>query len=242
MSDQVSQWWTKLRTTAEEYGIQEKLKNAGSMLDAQVRSKADEYDLQGKLNYAGSIIDRYDRKIEDIENNATSFLKQKGSEVYGKVVDSLDPMESSSEVLFEQKSAPSSRVDAQIKALHHSPELFIDRETRNTELTPEQAERKKTILTDNADLQKLHDSLVPEKVADSKFWLRYFELRDDIEEQDRQRKEILRHKPTTEDEKIDWGSSDEENDLTTVKNAAEKKTPPSTSNDAKDTVSDSDWD
>lgn len=242
MSDQISQWWSQLRSRAEEYGIEEKIKQAGSALDNQVRLKAGEYGLQEKLNYAGQVIDTYDRKIEDLENNAASYFKQKGVQVYDRVLDSLDPVESSSEVLFEQNNAPSSRVDAQIKALHHSPELFMNCEPRKDQLETDQFARAQAILKDDPDLRKLHESLVPEKVTDKVFWLRYFELREDIEEQDRQRKEILKHKPA-EDEEIDWGSSEEEGDSADVvgnkdEGSKPSKTPKSA---AKDEPSDSDW-
>lgn len=198
-------------------------------------------------------IDELDRDLEVVENTAGSYLTQFGTDLKSYLKDAVNvapprdgPKESgsssgnagSSEVLFNvpediRNQIYSTRLDAQLHALHTSPEPFLV--SPDSAFEPFQASFNVDSQTDRIasdletypKLRTLMESLVPAKVSYADFWTRYYFMREQISGQEEKRKALLKQasdaaaassKGGAED--FNWDDDDEEEEETTTTAAA----------------------
>ncbi|KAK9473364.1 uncharacterized protein V1510DRAFT_414850 [Dipodascopsis tothii] len=130
-----------------------------------------------------------------------------------------------SDVLFDlpediKRQIYTTRLDAQLHALHTSPEPFLtdahDAAFDTFAGTFDIAAQTDAIAADleyYPELRKLMERLVPEQTAYDEFWTRYYFLRDQIAQEDDRRKKLLRAAAQQEDN-FDWGEDDEDEQTT----------------------------
>lgn len=112
-----------------------------------------------------------------------------------------------SEVLFEtqepgtgKKVFHSSRLDAQLHAIHSTPASFTQNPAESESWEAWEKEFDAETMTEAIardlerfeELRRAMEKLVPEKVEYRVFWMRYYFLRKAIEEEEKRRKEVLR--------------------------------------------------
>ncbi|ANB13239.1 Dos2p [Sugiyamaella lignohabitans] len=186
-------------------------------------------------------IDTLDRDLEKIENAAGSYVGKIGKDVKSFLKDAVtvdapgvlrgdDDSDSGedapAEILFDVPEAIrtqiySTRLDAQLHALHTSTQPFLTTTTEpdyesfakefnidtHTEIIAEDLDKYKPLRT-------LMESLVPEKVSYNEFWAKYYYMRKQIQDQELRRK-ILVQKASEQagDEKdISWEDDEEDED------------------------------
>lgn len=186
-------------------------------------------------------IDELDRDLEKIENTAGSYVSRFGKDLKtflkdAVTVDGPDDSKSSSsdstsetgedlpsELLFNvpediRNQIYSTRLDAQLYALHTSPEPFLT-ETADPGYTAfagmfDVNAHTDTIakdLEEQSKLRNLMESLVPEKVPYDTFWTKYYYMKQQIEDQEHKRK-LLVLQATNNATDIAWDDEDDEED------------------------------
>lgn len=190
-------------------------------------------------------IDELDKDLEVVENTAGSYLAQFTTDVsaYLKEAVSVAPPLLSSggasrdggaagepEVLFNvpediRNQIYSTRLDAQLHALHTSPEPYLEpRPTDDPAFAPFAGQFDIANQTDQiaADLDKypllrtLMERLVPNEVAYDEFWLRYYFMREMITSQEEKRKALLQKAAALSENKdgeaFKWDDDDDDDD------------------------------
>ncbi|KAL9106697.1 MAG: hypothetical protein Q9187_008528 [Circinaria calcarea] len=184
------------RITEKERTLSETLRESEGIL-ARVRAEAAK-----RLKDIEKAEDAADEALLKFGTNIRNFLRD--------AVSIAPPSEETdqdgkSKVLFESKDQNGKRVihttrfDAQVHAIHSSPESF-SRDPISPEYEKWKAEFDVEKKTDDisADLEKYEElrrameKLVPDNVEYSRFWTRYYFLRMVIESEDQRRKEMLK--------------------------------------------------
>lgn len=215
-------WW-KTKTEGWSEQVNQVVSNLPS--NEEMKAKLEEWGTK-----AGDYLDEADRRIEEFENSAVHSLKAVQTDIKHYVEEGISlespeaeaaQMSQPGGVLFTSDRIATSRLEAQIHRLHQSPSVFMKGEPVSGDIES----RTDTIaeyLETYPELRELFEALVPEKVEYKQFWLRYFAAREQIEEQDRQRKALLARQ--AEEEIEDWGSSeDDAAEDTTAESESEPK-------------------
>ncbi len=199
-------------------------------------------------NKTNTYLDELDKELEQVETFAGSYVNKFGQFIKDSIVisnpEDEDELIDDSEgdllfnVLDDSKSRPqkvtSTRTEAQLYALHTSPELYL---TNAQDETYDQFKKSfkldsKTediaaLLKQNVELNKLSTSIVPEKVKYDEFWTRYFYLYDKILKEESNRKKLLKKGNDTNDtksENVEWSDEEEGDENDEAKNKHEKST------------------
>ncbi|CAN6649226.1 protein Dos2p [Trichomonascus vanleenenianus] len=190
---------------------------------------------------AQTYIDELDRDLEKIENKAGSYLSQVGSDLRSFLKDAVtvsspvarprdgfDPdagEDAPSEVLFNvpediRNQIYSTRLDAQLHALHTSKEPFLVKTSEDDGYNKFAADfdvDKKTDqiakdLEEHPSLRKLMEQLVPSQVSYNEFWTKYYYMRGQIAQQEEKRKLLVQQATTNNanEEDVSWDDEDEE--------------------------------
>lgn len=181
-------------------------------------------------------------RIEELEKvEFSKYLNKVGKEVGDFLKDAVtvDPDDTQAmrndtvvnDVLFDlpediKRHIYTTRLDAQLHALHTSPEPFLtDSKDNSFEEFASKfsiSDQTETIAHDldfYDELRKLMEKLVPEKISYEEFWKRYYFLRDQINQEEVRRKQLLKEAGQEEDD-FDW-SEDEDDEQTTPKAQSE---------------------
>lgn len=199
-------------------------------------------------NKTNTYLDELDKELEQVETFAGSYVNKFGQFIKDSIVisnpEDEDELIDDSEgdllfnVLDDSKSRPqkvtSTRTEAQLYALHTSPELYL---TNAQDETYDQFKKcfkldSKTediaaLLKQNVELNKLSTSIVPEKVKYDEFWTRYFYLYDKILKEESNRKKLLKKGNDTNEtksENVEWSDEEEGDENDEAKNKHEKST------------------
>ncbi|KAK9457162.1 hypothetical protein V1511DRAFT_492854 [Dipodascopsis uninucleata] len=129
-----------------------------------------------------------------------------------------------SDVLFDvpdeiKRQIYTTRLDAQLHALHTSQEPFLAADTNDAEFEEfsktfsieSQTSAISADLDRYRELRNLMEKLVPEKIAYEEFWKRYYFLRDQINKEELRRKKLLSEAGDA-DENFDWDEDDDDDD------------------------------
>ncbi|KAK7205916.1 hypothetical protein BZA70DRAFT_267024 [Myxozyma melibiosi] len=127
------------------------------------------------------------------------------------------------------------RLDAQLHALHTSVEPFLAADAGDATYDEYAAKfsadtQTETIVNDlehYPELRKLMEKLVPEKIAYDEFWRRYYFLREQINQEEARRKQLLTEAGTAE-ENFDWDEDEEEEEVAESKSGVASKASTST--------------
>lgn len=189
-------------------------------------------------------LDELDKELEQVENFAGSYVNRFGQFIKESVVvappDDEDELidDSEAELLFNVKHAKgrtpkvsSTRTEAQLYALHTSPELYLTTakddsfvKFKNDFKLDSKTEDIANLLKQNVELNKLSTKIVPEKVSYEEFWTRYFFLYDKILKEEVNRKKLLNKENESKDtkaENLQW--SDDEDDNVNANNQSHDK-------------------
>ncbi|KAK9492921.1 hypothetical protein V1508DRAFT_126215 [Lipomyces doorenjongii] len=173
-------------------------------------------------------------RIEELDTAEFSkYLNQVGKEVSDFLKDAvtIDPGEDeyaegtktpiSKDVLFDvpediKRQIYTTRLDAQLHALHTSVEPFL---ADSDDVAYEEFAKGFSVDSQTAtiagdldhypELRKLMEKLVPEKITYEEFWKRYYFLRDQINQEELRRKQLLNEAGQTDDN-FDWDEEDED--------------------------------
>lgn len=191
---------------------------------------------------AQKYIDDLDKDLEEFETKAGKKLFQMGTNLQDMLKEAVTVAgpgnttdatvassneKTGSEVLFNvpediQNQIYSTRLDAQLHALHTTREPFLVKDTNQVD--PSYSKFAESfnvdIHTENIaqDLEKypqlrtLMESLVPDSVAYAEFWTRYYFMRSEISEQEEKRKKLLSqaNDGSLEEEEVNWDDDDDE--------------------------------
>lgn len=225
--------WSKVKSTTTELE---------SQLGTYIKAAPSNEEIKKKLyewgNTAGEYLDKADDRIGEMEKSAGGYLKELGGEFKQYIAADQPKGQDTGSTLFDA-DIPASRLEAQLLALHNRYALFeVDEEIPDSE--PKQADQIPQLLEKYKDLEPLKEKLVPSKLTENQFWNRYFELRQQIIDQDNKRKELLsKHNP---DDIEGWGSSDEDSKKRTKGTEDTKETTkPSKATEKHDSESEDDW-
>lgn len=191
-------------------------------------------------------IDNLDKDLEKIEIAAGSYLSKFGKDFRSIVKEAItvaapndtsydrqakSPSISSnegedlpSEVLFNvpediRNQIYSTRLDAQLHALHTSTEPFLtttkedgfDDFAKDFDVSSHTDDIAKD-LEKYTQLRALMESLVPEKISYDQFWTKYYYMRKQLGEQEQKRKMLLEKAAHDESADISWDDEDEDED------------------------------
>ncbi|KAK9386291.1 hypothetical protein V1515DRAFT_150880 [Lipomyces mesembrius] len=173
-------------------------------------------------------------RIEELDTSEISkYLNQVGKEVSDFLKDAvtIDPGEDeyaegtktpiSKDVLFDvpediKRQIYTTRLDAQLHALHTSVEPFL---ADSDDVAYEEFAKGLSVDSQTAtiagdldhypELRKLMEKVVPEKITYEEFWKRYYFLREQINQEELRRKQLLNEAGQTDDN-FDWGEEDED--------------------------------
>jgi len=210
----------------------EKSKNMWSMLSTKTNTYLDELDkeLEQVETFAGSYVNKFGQFIKDTivvaaPEDRDELIDDDESDLLFNVVGNVPK--------GKPQKVTSTRTEAQLYALHTSPELFLTTaEDKNFDdfkksfKLGSKTEEISGLLKKNAELSKLSTKIVPEKVTYEEFWTRYFYLYDKILKEEVNRKELLKKGNETTDtkaENVEW-SDDEDANEDNNKNKHEKST------------------
>ncbi|KAK9484221.1 hypothetical protein V1527DRAFT_470742 [Lipomyces starkeyi] len=173
-------------------------------------------------------------RIEELDTvEISKYLNQVGKEVSDFLKDAvtIDPGEDeyaegtktpiSKDVLFDvpediKRQIYTTRLDAQLHALHTSVEPFL---TDSDDVAYEEFAKGFSVDSQTAtiagdldhypELRKLMEKVVPEKITYEEFWKRYYFLREQINQEELRRKQLLNEAGQTDDN-FDWDEEDED--------------------------------
>lgn len=222
-----------------------KVKDGSEAQDGAAQKKGPKNMLAMLTKKAQKYIDELDRDLEVVENKAGSYLTQFGTDLgaYLKEAVNIAPPTTTTaasaargatptgegEVLFNvpediRNQIYSTRLDAQLHALHTSPEPFLVSSLDDPAYAPfaaafsvdSQTERIAADLATYPLLRTLMERLVPASVPYNDFWVKYYFMRDQIATQEEKRKALLQQAAKAsgagddDDEAFNW--DDEEDD------------------------------
>lgn len=200
--------------------------------------------LSSKTN---TYLDELDKELEQVENFAGSYVNRFGQFIKESVV--VAPPEDEDELIDDAEGellfnvtddtkgrAPkvsSTRTEAQLYALHTSPELYLTTaedesfgKFKDEFKLDSKTEDIANLLKQNVELNKLSTKIVPEKVSYEEFWTRYFFLYDKILKEEVNRKKLLNKENESKDtkaENLQWSDDEEDNEDSTSSNQAHDK-------------------
>jgi hypothetical protein len=202
-----------------------------------VKEEAPKTMLSELTKRAQAYIDELDRDLEKIENAAGSYAVKLGKDVKSFLKDAVTvsaPGEHSgesesesgedapAEILFDvpeavQNQIYSTRLDAQLHALHTSQQPFLttsyepdfDKFAESFDIEAHTG----TIAADldqYKPLRSLMESLVPDQVPYNEFWAKYYYMKKQIHDQEQKRKLLLQQATTEDNQEVAWDESDDE--------------------------------
>ncbi|KAK9376027.1 uncharacterized protein V1513DRAFT_440437 [Lipomyces chichibuensis] len=173
-------------------------------------------------------------RIEELDTAEISkYLNQVGKDVSDFLKDAvtIDPGEDeytegtktpiSKDVLFDvpediKRQIYTTRLDAQLHALHTSVEPFL---ADSDDVAYEEFAKGFSVDSQTAtiagdlehypELRKLMEKVVPEKITYEEFWKRYYFLREQINQEELRRKQLL-NEAGQADDNFDWDEEDED--------------------------------
>lgn len=198
-------------------------------------------------NKTNTYLDELDKELEQVETFAGSYVNKFGQFIKESIVvtdieerdELIDDDEAT--LLFNVKGdsksrsqkVTSTRTEAQLYALHTSPELYLTNsedeafdEFKKGFKLDSKTDEIADLLKQNVEFNKLSTSIVPEKVSYEEFWTRYFYLYDKILKEESNRKKLLREgndSNETRNENLQW-SDDEGDNEESNKSKHEKST------------------
>lgn len=183
-------------------------------------------------------IDELDRDLEKMENAAGSYILRLGKDVRSilkdavtvdapdhncrQLSDSESGEDAPAEILFNvpeglRNQIYSTRLDAQLHALHTSKEPFLTTsEESDYQKFKEsfdinaQTEQIACDLEKYPKLRILMESLIPDQVSYEIFWTKYYYMRKQIAEQELRRKQLLQQAASGAEQDINWDDDEEE--------------------------------
>lgn len=215
--------------------------------------------MMGELSLrAQAYIDNLDKDLEKIEVAAGSYLSNFGKDFKSLVKEAItvaapndttydvDPSKSPSiasdsgedlpsEILFNvpediRNQIYSTRLDAQLHALHTSTEPFLTNKDEpgfnEFSETFDVNSRTDDIASDlekYPKLRSLMETLVPHKVSYEQFWTKYYYMRNQLSEQEQKRKLLLSQTNNDESGEVSWDDEDDENDKPDSSNSNKSK-------------------
>ncbi|GMM51540.1 hypothetical protein DASB73_025030 [Starmerella bacillaris] len=218
--------WSKFSYSNALQQVTEQAQEAWAKYDGdKIKEKLQEYKEAAAeyLDDADRKLDGFESKLEDLETNAVNLLASSGSALINKVKEASQSIEGQKtteeqsdnniqpEVLFTDPDKTSiSRLDSDLFKLHTSPEIILNK--TNVPSIKLDETKNKLMKDSNPDLKQLYDSLVPSKLNEQEFWSRYLDLRNELEESNKRRKEIIEKEndDANDDDLDDWGSSGED--------------------------------
>ncbi|KAK4128456.1 BSD-domain-containing protein [Parathielavia appendiculata] len=194
-------------TAAKDMSLEDTLKDSETVL-SRLRGEAAKRlkDLQKAEDAADEALLRFGSNLRDFFKDAIKIAPPTGDEANSQ----------GNTVLFESKDAHGKRVihtsrfDAQLHVIHTSPESFAkDGTGAEFEAWTKTFDIDKKTADISSDLEKYPElrvtmeKLVPDQVAYTDFWKRYYFLRHGIETAEARRRDLL--KGMREDDEIDFG-------------------------------------
>ncbi|KAK9446480.1 uncharacterized protein V1518DRAFT_423862 [Limtongia smithiae] len=177
---------------------------------------------------------------------STVTIEPGSPEDYGE--NGAPPESLTKDVLFDlpddiKRQIYTTRLDAQVHALHTSPEPFLAADQGDAEYDEfakkfEIDSQTATIAADldrYPELRKLMESLVPEKITYSEFWKRYYFLREQINLEESRRKQLLAEAGNADDQ-FDWDEDDEEDQGAASGTAKTAEAGPKSASDSTETL------
>lgn len=184
---------------------------------------------------AQKYIDDLDKDLEQFENEAGKKLFQMGTNLQGMLKSAVNVVGPdagadtglAAEVLFNvpedvQNQIYSTRLDAQLHALHTTREPFLAKDESDPGYVnfakSFSVERHTETIARDLDLypqlRALMESLVPDSVTYNNFWTKYYFMRSEIADQEEKRKQLLSQAQTgsLDEEEVDWDDDDDEED------------------------------
>ena len=203
-----SSWWSTIKATGDKLNEQVNQAVASIPINDEIKAKISEWGA-----VAGNYLDEADKKLERMEQSALQSIHEVSDDVkklFNEVVVLEEQgQQQNGEVLFSNDRIATSRFEAALHKVHTSPQLFV----KSNQLTGEVDSHTEQIsewLKSYPELRSLFDQLVPETVSYEQFWLRYIEIRTQLEDQDRKRKEILESQSKqSETYETTWSSESE---------------------------------
>ncbi|KAI5787757.1 hypothetical protein FPQ18DRAFT_238790, partial [Pyronema domesticum] len=168
-------------------------------------------------------------EIEEAEKRADAYLLKFGESIGGFLRDAVTiapPSEKEGdEVVFEAKGAEdqkkqifTTRLDAQLHLLHTNLELFKTDSKTDSFATfskefsaDKETERIAADLERYPELRSTMEKLVPAEVEYKPFWIRYYFLRNELDLEEKKRKELLKG-AINEEEEVGWDEDDSEDE------------------------------
>lgn len=262
----------KLASNSPSPSIQNDLSSSQETLKAGPSTSAAPNTTKGLFEQltqrAETYIDGLDRELETIENTAGEYVRIWGNDLKGflkntiRVSPGTSPRRSSfndsegedasPEILFDVPDAirnqiHSTRLDAQLHALHDSPDPFLaplDSEPQFQSFASSfSIDDHTSVIAEHLDqfpkLRKLMESLVPEKTSYNDFWLKYYYMRRQIDDQEAKRKAVLQRAQAADNDQdeIPWEDDDEDEDEVPAIPAEAAKKPRSSDDGSYDMVS-----
>ncbi|KAJ8099349.1 hypothetical protein POJ06DRAFT_282393 [Lipomyces tetrasporus] len=176
-------------------------------------------------------------RVEELDKvEISKYLNQVGKEVAEFLKDAvtIDPGEDdytegtktpiTKDILFDvpddiKRQIYTTRLDAQLHALHTSTEPFLTdsddtayQEFANGFSVDSQTTTIAGDLDHYPELRKLMEKVVPEKITYEEFWKRYYFLREQINQEELRRKQLLNEAGQAEDN-FDWDEEDEDDEV-----------------------------
>ncbi|KAF8246751.1 hypothetical protein K440DRAFT_585365 [Wilcoxina mikolae CBS 423.85] len=193
--------------------------------NAVAAAKAHEESLLEKLRKGAS---QKIAEIEAAEARADEYLVKFGSSIGGFLRDAItiappSSKEDKGEVVFEAKGADdakkqifTTRLDAQLHLLHTNHDLFrsdpsVESFKAFTEgfSAEKQTDKVASDLERYPELRSTMEKLVPGEVEYKAFWVRYYFLRNELDLEEKKRKELLQG-ATIDEEEVGWDEDDSE--------------------------------
>lgn len=168
-------------------------------------------DLKKLSGQASVYMESLDSKLEIVENKAGEYAGKFASFLTGLV--SVTNDDSKTEQTYKKKSSPfpleygSSRYETDLYKLHTSPDQFLDAEEGDGKLIDGKTEEIAQLLAKYEKLTNLMNELVPVKISYNSFWTRYFNLQDELKQQDENRKKLL---DKEDEEDFTWSDDEDE--------------------------------
>jgi hypothetical protein len=146
-------------------------------------------------------------EIEAAEARADEYLAKFGSSIGGFLRDAITispPANGEEEVVMQtgedkKKQIFTTRLDAQLHLLHSNLELFrTDPKVESFETfgdtfsVEEQTDKIASDLERYPELRASMEKLVPDEVEYKAFWIRYYFLRNELDQEEKKRKELLK--------------------------------------------------
>ncbi|KAK9325950.1 hypothetical protein V1517DRAFT_128269 [Lipomyces orientalis] len=176
-------------------------------------------------------------RVEELDKvEISKYINQVGKEVAEFLKDAvtIDPGEEdyaegtktpiTTDILFDvpddiKRQIYTTRLDAQLHALHTSTEPFLtdsDDTAYQTFANGFSVDSQTATIAGDLDhypeLRKLMEKVVPEKITYEEFWKRYYFLREQINQEELRRKQLLNEAGQAEDN-FDWDEEDEDDDV-----------------------------